>query len=186
MSREPRFELHIRPMFRMIDRDHMAFAFDLHDSATYYKPTGEPKIEFAKEVAKYLTGESTPQMPTLASGGPWPQEWIDLFQRWIDADCPRLQPATGQFTAMRLADSVVRLSATVEVPSTDYEAWFERENTGIGTWEYSLYMDAENPQSGPPSTKFLGEQIVGVPPTTTSILVHDATGSQSVTIEGSP
>ena len=85
MTRTPVFELHIRPMFRLIDDDHMLQRnFDLADFETVK--------EQASEILDRLRSSSP--MPTQATGGPWPEEWITLFERWTE-EFHRLDQNTG-------------------------------------------------------------------------------------------
>ena len=38
-------------------------------------------------ILSHLKGEGS-LMPPESNGGPWPQEWIDLFERWINEGHP--------------------------------------------------------------------------------------------------
>lgn len=77
-ERPPVFELHIRPMFRLLDREHMLTLFgagvDLWDL--------EPVWQLRNKILVRLRLETESNMLGLGVGGPWPQEWIDLFERW--------------------------------------------------------------------------------------------------------
>ncbi len=78
MNRPTSFALHIRLMFRDLDVQHMAnvgpFSINLIDhAAVRYR---------AKQILDRLKNEDDP-MPPISDGGPWPQEWISLFERWI-------------------------------------------------------------------------------------------------------
>src|SRR5919107_2871290 len=78
-QRPPVFELHIRPLFRLLDRAHMLSlvtpGIDLWDLDTVWA---------AREaILTRLRGEGSQNMPGLPVGGPWPAEWITLFERWI-------------------------------------------------------------------------------------------------------
>ena len=76
--RHPVFELHIRPMFRLLDREHMLTfvepGFDLWELERVW--------EMRNDILVRLRGEGSQNMPGAAVGGPWPPEWIDLFERW--------------------------------------------------------------------------------------------------------
>ena len=180
-QRAVRFELHILPMFRLIDREHMMVWFDLYDPATFYAADGSPKMSFIKSVAKHLKGELT-QMPPVYAGGPWPSEWIDLFDRWIAEGCKRLELSVGQYNATRLNDTSVKLSAMAEVPSDDYEVWLQRENTGPSTWVYKLYQEGQGAGDSP-ATKFIAEEINDIPSSVSFVMVHDLEGAKTVTID---
>ena len=79
--RTPFFEIHIRPMFRLTDRDHMSFAFDLHDY--------DAVAQNADDILQRLESD----MPPRVASGPWPEEWIALYKRWIDTGKKRLSQA---------------------------------------------------------------------------------------------
>lgn len=78
----PSFENHIKQMFREVDVESMLFMFNLHDYDQVSQNSGE--------ILKCLKGEDgRRQMPPISTGGPWPEEWIRLFERWIGAGHPR-------------------------------------------------------------------------------------------------
>jgi hypothetical protein len=73
------YALHIRPLFTQVDIDHMAeFGVDL---ATH--------LGVRANAAAILTQLQDPRrpMPPVADSGPWPEEWIALFDRWIKEGC---------------------------------------------------------------------------------------------------
>jgi anaerobic selenocysteine-containing dehydrogenase len=80
MAVQPSFKNHIVQMFRQEDIDGMNNAggrsFDLTDKAAV-----EAK---ADEIIDRISRDARDGglMPPAANGGPWPQEWIDLFIRW--------------------------------------------------------------------------------------------------------
>jgi hypothetical protein len=68
------FERDIGPLFRPDDVDAMSFAFDL---SSY-----DNVRENAEEIyARLVDG-------TMPCDGPWPEEDIERFRRWIDAAMP--------------------------------------------------------------------------------------------------
>jgi hypothetical protein len=74
------YALHIRPLFRQVDIDHMA---DLGaDLATLEGVTPNAAAILAR------LQDPTRPMPPVADNGPWPEEWIALFDRWIKEGCP--------------------------------------------------------------------------------------------------
>ncbi len=79
MPRPTSFRLHIRPLFRQLDVDHMRPYVDLTDYI-------DVKAS-AAEILNRLKSEDT-TMPPVADDGPWPEEWIALFERWIDESTP--------------------------------------------------------------------------------------------------
>lgn len=65
----------IRPKFTTEDIDHMNdFGIDLSDYATVR--------DNADSILTRLMDRDNPMPPEPR--GPWPQEWIDCFKRWID------------------------------------------------------------------------------------------------------
>lgn len=81
MATRPSFENHIRQMFRVIDVESMRNMFDLSDYATV--------SQFSQEILWCLKGEGGRDvMPPVSEGGPWPEEWIALFERWIEEGHP--------------------------------------------------------------------------------------------------
>lgn len=78
MNRPTSFRLHIRPMFRDLDVQHMnnvgPFSIDLNDHAAV--------AASSQQILDRLKNPDDP-MPPVSDDGPWPQEWISLFERWI-------------------------------------------------------------------------------------------------------
>ena len=68
------YERDIRPLFREKDVSSMSMAFDL---ASYN--------DVRANADGILTKLSDGSMPC---DGPWPQEQVQLFRRWVDAGCP--------------------------------------------------------------------------------------------------
>jgi truncated hemoglobin YjbI len=67
----PSFAKHIKPLFRPVDRNSMRFAFDLwshHDVDKH----AEAILERVRA-------------GTMPCDGPWAQEKVELFQRWVEA-----------------------------------------------------------------------------------------------------
>ena len=82
MAVTPSFERHIRHMFRDIDVQSMESMFDLGDYNTVK--------QFSDQILLCLKGESGRSvMPPISAGGPWPEEWIELFTRWIREGHPQ-------------------------------------------------------------------------------------------------
>jgi len=65
-----RFETHVRPMFRAVDRRSMTFAFDLWSY---------------DDVARHADGIlARLQAGTMPCDGAWPEARVAVFQRWVD------------------------------------------------------------------------------------------------------
>ena len=74
MASPARFHLHILPLFRDLDIQHMQPYMDLSDYS-------DVKAN-ANEILRRLKSNTRP-MPPVADDGPWPEEWIALFERWM-------------------------------------------------------------------------------------------------------
>ncbi|HEX8152282.1 MAG TPA: hypothetical protein VF698_04110 [Thermoanaerobaculia bacterium] len=174
-NRTPRFEIHIRPMFRLLDRDHMLAilggrAFDLHDY--------DAVVNHAEAIYAHLQDN----MPTINTGGLWPDEWKALFRRWIDEKCPRLeQPAGGVYTAVTNGKLVV-LKASIENPRPDDRAWFERFNPNDAPREYWLYREPGSAASIASVTPVVVQERFAYTAGVDRVIVVDANGPQTVPI----
>jgi len=189
-ERKPIFELHIRPMFRLLDRQHMLrFPRDLDlwdydavrtDSARILKrlkgqnDMGEDDVRF--------------RMPTERTGGAWPSEWISLFDRWIQGGFRRL--SLGRAKSLLLKedpDLGIQLTCTTDVPATNdgsSVAWYESEFVpGAAMTAYRLYVLAGENLSTPPRTveTHCGE-IIDDPIPQQGITVIDAVGTHLVNL----
>ena len=81
MTVSPSFRNHISLMFQSMDIEHMRFKFDLSDY--------EDVKNFSEDILKSLRGlDGRRVMPPVDEGGPWPEEWITLFERWIAEGFP--------------------------------------------------------------------------------------------------
>ena len=69
------FETDVKPMFRDRDRQSMEFAFDLWS------------YDDVSEHAGAILGRL--KAGTMPCDGAWPQEQVDLFQRWVESQKPR-------------------------------------------------------------------------------------------------
>jgi hypothetical protein len=69
------FETDIRPLFRADDVEAMSWAFDLESY--------EDVKEYAEAIYERLADGSMP------CDNPWPDEQVQRFRRWIDAEMPR-------------------------------------------------------------------------------------------------
>jgi hypothetical protein len=68
--RKPGFEADIKPLFREKDRESMRGAFDLW--------TYSDVVTHAPAIAERLSDG------TMPCDGAWPDEQVQLFQRWVD------------------------------------------------------------------------------------------------------
>ena len=171
-ERTPVFELHIRPMFRGIDRDHMRFAFDLWD------------YDQVRENADGILARLQADMPTEATGGPWPDEWVTLFARWMDSGFPRLELGTARY-ALVPAATAVTVRATGTYPAAGYRGWLETESETETAKTYVLYFEPPpSPVPGEPQTFSLRERYPASD--NRSVFVRDSTGVQELRVARPP
>jgi hypothetical protein len=179
-ERKPVFELHIRPLFRLLDRQHMLRIRPELDLWDY-----DAVKTFAPRIVQKVGG-ANPTMPTPDTGGPWPSEWVNLFSRWADGGFKRLSLGTAQ--NLKLVDQGsgrFMLSCNTDVPATDDDdsfAWLESEGAPGGA-TYRLYVLAGDDLSQPPDTVMLScrERVDGpLPPQ--GVTVIDAAGTHTVNL----
>ncbi len=131
--RTPVFELHILPMIRATDREHMRFVFDLWDY--------DQLVQHADEVETRL-GVSK-DMPTVATGGPWPDEWVELFRRWKDSGFKRLELGIAEYTFSETGTPpTATVQATGTYPAAGYNGWLQIEAETNLEKTYVLYFEA--------------------------------------------
>lgn len=147
IDRRPIWELHILPMFRIIDRDHMLYhvrstqRVDLFD----YEQVKAKATAIAERVRDG-------NMPPTGDGGPWPKDWADVFDAWVQARCPRLQLLRGTYSARRSPPFIV-LVADVEIPAGISNAWLERYSSSEKPREYTVVGEPfPDAPAGPPVT----------------------------------
>ena len=173
-GRTPVFELHIRPMFRCIDVDHMAqHSIDLTDYETVK--------DNAVRIRKWLRSSSP--MPTTSTGGPWPPEWIALFERWMEG-FHRLERPSGGGYALRVVGSVYELSCTTTLPHFGARCWLDLSAKVGETREYTLVLEkvGGNPQSWPTPTTI--REYFDASSPLKGVWVRDATGKRFVAAGG--
>ena len=137
-DRPPIFESHIRPMFRLIDREHMILERDL-DLWTY-----EDVSQNADRILSSLIGTSP--MPTELSGGPWPSEWIHLFERWIVSGKQRLELNEGKQYSLTRNGTLYVLTAIVELPYPGAKTWLDIVGIDGPTRRYSVVLERLDPE----------------------------------------
>jgi hypothetical protein len=172
--RTPRFELHILPLMRQLDRDHMlGFGFDLWSYDEVRARAGD--------IIQVLEAGT---MPPKSHGGPWPKEWIDLFVRWKDAEFPRLQrgQAAGGYTASRSGTNVA-LVARGRVPSPGFTVWLNLETTNPNQRVYSLVQEPPHPPQTGPDRPFTARERFDDPSASLTITVLDADGEHDVPVQ---
>lgn len=183
-ERPPVFELHIRPMFRLLDREHMLTLFgagvDLWDL--------EPVWQLRNKILVRLRLETESNMPGLGVGGPWPQESIDLFERWTqnaneDDIGHHLVPASidGPYRVEVVSDQRQLLAATVVAPSPGCRAWVSLDAVTPGQRAYTAYLEPVLPAEPAAATRL---EIADVfdRGDATKLVVRDAGGTHELTL----
>ncbi|SYX86340.1 hypothetical protein [Paenibacillus alvei] len=164
--RTPVFELHIRPMIRAIDREHMRFAFDLWDY--------DQIVQHADDVAARVAVD----MPPTNSGGPWPDEWVQLFRRWMTTGFKRLELGSAQYT-WNQSTTAVTLQATGTYPAAGYKGWLQLESETDTEKTYVLYFEApDNHPGGPPEDFNIRERYSATDNRT--IFIRDNAGTHQI------
>jgi hypothetical protein len=176
--RPPVFELHIRPMMRLLDREHMRTLVheptDLWDLDTVWSL----RTEILTRV------RDTRDMPGIRYGGPWPDEWISLFERWA-ATGTDTQPGhhllvatpVGDYRVQSLGGGKRRLIVTVTAPSPGCQAWFELDEMRPSELEYTLWLEPPYPEQAP-NAQPLQTLETFVQGTATQLVINDLADGQ--------
>jgi hypothetical protein len=180
-DRVPVFELHIRPMIRMLDREHMAKwvgLFDLWDITEVW--------QHRQEILTRI--RDTRDMPGTRYGGPWPLEWVRIFERWVatgsDSELGHhltLATTQGNYQVQSLGGEKRRLTVSVAAPSASCRAWFELESVTAKSRDYTLYLEPAFPSEElqPNTITALEGFIKG---SATQLVVKDAAGSHEIAL----
>ncbi|GAB5526457.1 MAG: hypothetical protein Roseis2KO_43290 [Roseivirga sp.] len=147
--------------------------FDLWDENEFYM-NDQPNMEFINNILDCLRGnEGAPLMPPEYNSGPWPEEWISLYERWVEEGCKRLSlvETTGQFRVRRRDENRVELTGYKKNTEKN-NAWFQREYQGEDSFIYFIYEEATELATG----ERIREIIPNVPDTVSSIKVIDKSG----------
>jgi hypothetical protein len=183
-QRLPVFELHIRPMLRLLDREHMITlvepGFDLWQLESVW--------EMRNDILARVRGEGGQNMPGLAVGGPWPAEWIELFERWtrnptaddIGHHLVLAQPE-GPYQLLPASGDKRRLRAKVVAPSAGCRAWFELDSITPGRREYTIYLEPALPEQPHDETPLQALELFEKGDAT-RLLIRDAAGTHELTI----
>jgi FtsP/CotA-like multicopper oxidase with cupredoxin domain len=180
--RTPYFELHIRPMMRLLDRESMVTVagLDLWD------------YDQVRAAADRIITHLRSDMPPGVYGGPWPEEWITLFGRWKDADFPRLSYAslnpTPAITAQWSSSggSFVVIKGFAHVDNGNDKAWLQPVIEEGKPRSYVLYREPDTSGMPAPGHNVRLQATFGAPATLTSVTVRDAAGDHEITITGDP
>lgn len=160
--RTPVFELHILPLFRVTDRDHMRTMIDLFDYDTV--------VEHANTILTRVEAD----MPTPGTGGPWPEEWAALFRRWRDTGFKRLALGQATYTIQPSGVSTV-LIAQGQAPGTGFRAWLQVDAETDQRIQYVLFLEAPDSGGDATPTNFIARERLRAGEAR-SIAVRDASG----------
>lgn len=168
--RTPVFELHIVPLFRMMDREHMSRAFDGPFDLWNYDMVKDHADAVLERV------DETGGMPPRAAGGPWPEEWVQLFRRWKETGFKRLELGAAQYT---FDEAVPEIRATGTFPAAGYSGWLQVETDAGTSRTYVLYFEPPDaPTTGNPHDFTIRERYSGSG--TASIVVRDGSGVHQI------
>jgi hypothetical protein len=181
-ERTPVFEMHIRPLFRLVDRQHMLRVRPDLDLWDY-----DAVKNHAAAIVQRIGGPS-PSMPTAGVGGAWPSEWVALFNRWVQGGFRRLAPAQGRdYKLAKAADGRCTLSCKVDIPDTDQGdsvAWLDVVSAGPPTASYQLVIYPGEAFPPPAQTiEVTCQEPVDPASAAVGVSVVDANGIHTVTLE---
>jgi hypothetical protein len=175
--RTPVFELHILPMIRATDREHMVQYTGI-DLWNY-----EQLVQHAADVETRL-GVSK-DMPPDETGGPWPDEWVELFRRWRATNFKRLKLGTAEKYAFSETGTPPRatVQATGTYPAAGYNGWLQIEAETHAEKIYVLYFEAPDTPVGGTAEPFdfVAEyDIIAGQPERRKIFIRDKEGLQQI------
>lgn len=123
-------------------------------------------------------------MPTSDTGGPWPPEWILLFQRWMTTGFKRLSLGRAEYTVLR-QNTVVELQASGTFPTSGFRGWLQLETETETSRTYVLYFEPpDTAESGPGEGFFVSEQHVVT--SDEALFVRDANGLTELAVPPAP
>jgi hypothetical protein len=170
-DRIPIYELHIKPLFRLIDQQHMLLFFDLFD------------YDAIKTNAALILQRLRGSMPPASTGGSWPPELVTMFERWVNAGCPRLALGTGSNYALSKGGTSYHLECNVVVPTNRSQAWLDIVDVDPTRRTYRLYFDRSGGGQELPTTLTVSDDFDETA-NITLVKVIDAAGTQNVALVG--
>jgi hypothetical protein len=176
-------------MFRALEREHMSFVINLWK---YNNAAAPQQLQFYQKILNRLKSpDPGVVMPPPNEGGPWPAEWISLFERWINEGMHELDRAAAdpaQLQASRDPGTTsVTITASGTKPSAGHVVWIERSYDPDQLYnayvpdEFVLYQE-QRATSPPAPTPFSIDDFFDVATTVTQITVVDAAGKHLVAI----
>ena len=177
-ERPPIFEVHIRPMFRLLDREHMSNTFDLWNLDEVWT--------MRNDILAHVGAIA--DMPGDRFGGPWPSEWVALFERWMATGAETdmghhlvLAKPDGPYKVEAVSAEKRRLTATVTAPTDGCRAWFECDSVSPTQREHTLYLEPAFPPAPPEPTPLQAKDVF-TKGDATKLVIHDADGTHEVPI----
>jgi hypothetical protein len=167
-DRVPIYELHIRPLFRVIDRAHMALFFDLGDH------------DALQGHAQKILLRLRHGMPPESTGGPWPPELITMFERWVNAGCPRLTVGTGSQFQFTKSGTSYHLECVVQVPNDTTQCWLDIVDVDPAHRSYRIYVQPNSAPAAP--TPVTVSDDFDETASITSVTVFDGAGTQTIPV----
>lgn len=178
-DRVPVFELHIRPMFRVLDREHMAKWVELLD-------LWDVDAVWQRRKKILIKVRDVQDMPGTRYGGPWPPEWVQIFERWMATGSDTepghhlvLATAQGDYQIESLGDGKRRLSVKVSAPTAGCRTWLELESLNGTERVYTLYLEPAYPKEDPQPTTIDAREVFRKG-SSTIIVIHDAAGRHEI------
>jgi hypothetical protein len=152
--RTPVFELHVRPMFRSVDREHMLNILEEFDLWSY--------DVVKSSIDDILDSVENGRMPPEGKGGPWPGEWIQLLRRWKETGFKRLDLGQGTYEVFS-SDGEIELVANFTLPAPGWAGWIQLESSTETTRTYVVYFEPPDvPEEGAGEDIVVSEQFSGV------------------------
>jgi hypothetical protein len=164
----PIYELHIRPLFRLIDREHMKLFFNLWD------------YDDLKKHAPQILPRLRNGMPPASSGGPWPAEFIAVFQRWMDGGFPRLTLGTGSQFLFTKSETSYHVECNVQAPNDTAQCWLDIVDVDPAHRTYRIYILPNSDPASPTSINVSDDFDSAT--NITAVTIFDAAGSHTVSV----
>jgi len=183
-ARIPVFELHIRPMFRLLGQQHMTTlvqpAINLWDlDAVWANRT---------EILERLKGQGLMNMPGEKVGGPWPPEWVALFERWVATGSNAapshhlgLVKPDGPYDVQQPTGTQRRLIAIVTAPTKGCRVWFELDAVSSEQRDYTLSLEPAFPAQ-PANPTVIRASDLFPKGTVTKVVIRDADGTHELDV----
>jgi hypothetical protein len=160
-------------MFRAIDRDHMLWRADLWDYASVKAAADDIRVVLRRDPPGF--------MPTPEFGGPWPEQWIQVFEAWIAAGHPRLPLAKGTYDVVRLGNRTLQLAVSIPLANGADNAWIDREQAPDSTRAY-IVLRRPAPAGAVQPARVMQHVEDLTDPQIAEIVITDTDGRRSLTL----